>query len=67
MTSFCSVRIYVERPSVRLVRAVAAIGGYLVAANCGPTGMKPAETSLETTQGYGTKIAQTKNATTPVY
>ena len=91
MTSFRSLRIHVEWPSVRLVRAEAAIGSYLetpivsssplapcqrkhvmtdtlkdvasarinrtesskrsvancVAANCGPTGMKPAETFLE--------------------
>ena len=115
MTSFCSVRMYDEWPSVRLVRAEAAIGSYLetpivsssplapcqrnhvmtdtlknvasarinrtesgersvaifVAANCGPAGMKPAETillpSLEATRDSGTKIAQDPNATIPVY
>jgi len=97
ITSFCSVCFKFEGPSVRLVRAEAAIGGYLeppkmpsfplalcqrkhvmagirknaasarinrtesgfrsdvifVAANCGPAGMKPAETLSASILGIG--------------
>ena len=56
MTSFCSVGIDVEWPSVRLVRAEAAIGSYLVAANCGPAGMKPAETFLGNLLGNNSQL-----------
>ena len=42
-----------------------------VAANCGPAGMKPAETFLvtylETTQDAGTKLAHTPNVAIPVF